>query len=273
MRLARTLLWCAARGLAHDHIRELLRQELGEHLNLLTPARQTRQNPAETAEIELLPNETSSLSPLESLVYLRRAFGLIAPIFSDFDVLQGDQTLELVAEAIGADLFEMWSSFVENGLYRGEFTVRLRAGLSGRGKYPHLLARLSELGTDPTWRERLAGGRGDLDIYKEIFLPDVVTGAGRVRCGLEFHQAASAAYLDLADDTRKVVLDAIEAPGLIPVALSGDEIVLLVPEQAMKAAGAIEAATKEIRSRVEGAAREFLKYVPIVCEVTSPVAW
>jgi hypothetical protein len=121
--------------------------------------------------------------------------------------------------------------------------------------------------------ERLAKGRGDLDVYKDIFLKDIVTGTGRVRGGMESHQADAAAYRDLADDVRKVVLDAIEAPGLNPVALAGDEIVLLVPEQAMNAAGAIEAATEEIRSPVEGAAREFLDSIPIVCEVRKAAAW
>jgi hypothetical protein len=273
MRLARTFLRCAAHCLAPEHIREILRQELGEVLNILVPARRTRQDLVKPAEIRVLSGEISASSPLQSVVNVGRAYSLLDPIFPEFFDLHDDQTLSLIWDAIGADPMEMPSFSLKNGSYRGELIVRLRDSLSGRCEHAELLARLSELSTDPTWQERLARGRGSPDIYDEIFLQDVVTGAGRIRCGLEFHQAAAAVYLDLADDVRKVVLDAIDVPGLKPVALSGDEIPLLVPEQTMKAAGAIEAATEEIRSLVEGAAREFLQYVPIVCEVTSPVAW
>jgi hypothetical protein len=239
LHLARTFLQGAARSLAHEHIRDLLHQDLGEQL---------------------------------TLVNVVRAYGLVVGIIPELESYLSDQTVNRVRGALGIDFMEM-PLLLESVTYPGEFSVHLRDLLAGRCEDNALLALLSELNTDPVWRERLAKGRGDLDVYKDIFLKEIVTGTGRVRGGMESHQADAAAYLDLADDVRKVVLDAIEAPGLNPVALAGDEIVLLVPEQAMKAAGAIEAATEEIRSLVEGAAREFLDAIPIVCEVRKAAAW
>ena len=179
-----------------------------------------------------------------------------------------DRTWQLLNGALGIDPRR---SFFLAGENHEHYPVHLRDVLSGRKDDPDLIARLRGLASDESWRERLARGRGCPDIYDAIFRRPKYTGLGRVRAGLEFHQANAAVHLDMADDIRKTVLYALVASGHELVASVGDEIVLLIP--AGQTAGQAALVADDVRSLMEASAYEHLDPVPALCPIRIAEDW
>jgi len=179
-----------------------------------------------------------------------------------------DRTWQLVSRALGLDSHKL---FVLAGQSPQHYEVRLRDVLSGRKYDPDLIARLRGLASDESWRERLAEGRGDPEIYDTIFRRPRCTGLGRVRAGLEFHQANAAVHRDMADDLRKTVLFALVAGGHELVASVSDEFVLLIP--AVRSTWQDGVMTGAVLSLVEAAANEYLEPIPALCSVRIADTW